>query len=353
MKITYRKLDLIMNENVFYVEEVQGGNLVVTSEFREVLNSIPQYVQQAEQLLQLDIANVDEAAVEQNLNELKDIQRFEKDIKEGRKNISRYFDDVKKHALSQLDEALEMAQYPKLIEADKAIKQLKKDVLENRKMERWNELYPVFVSKVEQYKDIFEYVQGLKDFTRFQLLFPKLVSGSKSGKITNKHVTQINDIMFEWYNQVLEIRSNPFNLSNLNVFQALKEFEISPIEKTPLEIMKDLKEFQDAENERKRQNNLETNKILEAKKQEQTPKEQSFFDYQNEHEAVDYNKFGWLVNYIRANPIYNSIHGNEKLKCRLLFEMYNQLAVQDSFFQKATKNDPTTVLAVNQYIMDL
>ena len=162
-----------------------------TSTFQAVLQEIPLRVAEANALLaqyrdnpDQFIEQFDEATLDEQLKQMAHVSGFVRDIEDSRKQIKQYMNSVRDGVMHELDKRLEGAQFNELARAQADIKQLKKDVDADRRAKRWEEIRATFEANINRYPLLGEIAPELADFSRFKLLFPKLISGAKTRKVT-------------------------------------------------------------------------------------------------------------------------------------------------------------------------
>ncbi|MBS4189951.1 hypothetical protein KHA94_06995 [Bacillus sp. FJAT-49705] len=113
---------------------------------------------------------------------------------------------VRDQLIDTLDKRLEGASFNELERAQSDIKQLKKDVDADRCAKRWEEVRATFEANMNRFPLLGEYAPELADFSRFKLLFPKLISGAKTQKVKESDHTMVNETLYAW-NTAVELEN--------------------------------------------------------------------------------------------------------------------------------------------------
>lgn len=378
-----------------------------TSAFQEVLTKIPGHVGRANQLLadyrkdpSAFVATVDEDELDEDLKEINEIVRFSNHIDKGRREMRRYFNDIRDDATKEFDQRLEDAQFNELTSAHNDIKQLKKDMRSQRISDRWKELEPIFMGSIRHYPLIKNLAPELMDFSRFRLIHSKMVSGAKTRTITDTVRKEVTQIINEWDTALHVIQANQWGLDPQRQFALLNAFKAEPSvsmvnEQGPL-----FKQQQDAEIERKRQEDerrktqqAEAQKAVEERKkreealriqqeeakkaqsekekkeaelrtrqlqeqaqiaQEQERKRKAELDAIINEQVSPHARqsFPNLVEYIFSEPMFKDLHSNTRAKAAAVYDISQQLNIKDSPLIKDTNGDASLYLDAIRFVLD-
>lgn len=385
----------------------RNNELIESHAFQQTLEQIPGYVGRANKLL-ADyrqnpsdfVAQIDEADLDEDLKEMAGIVKFSKTIDNNRKDIKNYFNGIRDEALSQLDNRLEQAQFNELKDAHNDVKQLKKDMQNQRISDRWKELLPVFNGSIQHYELIEELAPELLDFDRFRLIHQKMVSGAKTKPITETIRREVTQIVHEWNTALELIKANQWGLNANKQFELLRAFKANPSVGLVNQQGPEYKRQQDAEEERKRQElearqkqeaeakrlaeerkvrEAELQKQQELARQAQTEKEklaaeqrakQLAEEAQRAQEAEQKRKaelealiqrqvspqarqsFPNIVEYLFTQPLYRELHTDARSKAAAIFDLSNQLTQPQSAMMKDTNGDPNKYLEAIRFVLD-
>lgn len=377
-----------------------------TGEFQRTLQIIPQHVAKANALLadyrkdpDAFIEAVDEDVISEQLKEMAEVSVFARSIDKSRKEIKAYMNGVRDDVLASLDARLAGAQFGELERAQADIKQLKKDVDTDRREKRWGELRETFEANVERYPLIGEYAPEMADFSRFKMLFPKLVSGAKSVKVKQADHKMVNETVYGWNTGLELIVGNEWGLDANDLNKLLQMFKQTPLVETVTREGRQLKQNAEArekarieaENRRleqetqakaeamKRQAELEelqkreeaARKARDAEAQKRAEAERRALEERAKREAEEernrqaqYARFGGgystifkesyprFMEYLFANPAYHDVHSSQKTKAMVIYDIMRQTENPDSVVSRETHRDPSKVLDLVRYMLD-
>lgn len=234
-QINPKPVDPTKKENEIISVDVPDPIIKLANNFHQMLAEIPsinnlgnQTHQQIQKLLQDPNAKIDEDSISQQLNQIKVAKAFIKETALSRKTIKAAFDNKRDIFLNAFDKTLKANQADLLEPLNKTLTQDKKDISNHRANQRWAELKVTFDADLNAYPIINELAQPLMDFTRFRLTHPKLVSGAKNAKITDKHRSEVNKIVNDWANGLMIIKENATNLSPMYQNKLLSDFISNP-----------------------------------------------------------------------------------------------------------------------------
>lgn len=179
-----------------------------TPNFAQLQKEIPLVVNKGKQLLSIaDNEDVDEAEFDRVTNELKPIQQKKKQVDNEIKAIRKKFNDARDLKVNQLKKALNDVGFDELDTIDKEIKNRKKLILNKREQQRWDELEKEFNETLEtSYPSLKEKVPSFS-FTMFYNANPKLISGAKSRKVTDKVKSKVADYIDKFAKDIQTIES--------------------------------------------------------------------------------------------------------------------------------------------------
>lgn len=383
-------------------------DITETSTFQQTLNSIPEKLDKVDLLLKewrkdpdAFVENVNEADLDNDLAELNSISKFSTSISNDRKSIKKYFDTQRDLAMDYLDERLENARFNELVTAKADITTLKADITAHRANTRWAELKATFDASIAQYNIIARLAPELQDYSRFRLINPKLVSGAKTRKITDKVRQSVSDIVFEWGTALEAIEANQWGLDSADQFKLLNGFKANPSMsyvtkegsalKTAMQRRieaekraEELREKQEAENkarkaeqeaemERIRKQQAEAKLKHDAEAKIQADKEaQALKERMAQAEALEKSRraeieklstlyvkpqvkqeFPEFVDYVFGNKSYHDVHSNSRTKARLAYDAMMQTGKPNSVVMRETAGDPDKVLDLLRFILDV
>lgn len=377
-----------------------------TSNFQAVLKEIPLRVSEADKLLadyrtnpDNFIDTIDDAALDAQLKQMSQVSGFVRDIGKSRTEIKKYMDGVRDNVLTTLDKRLEGAQFNQLERAQADIKQLKKDVDADRRAKRWEEVRATFEANVNRYPLLGEFAPELADFSRFKLIFPKLVSGAKTRVVKEADHTTVNETVYAWNTAIEIMKANEWGLAPQDLNQLLTMFKQNPSvelvtrEGRQLKINAEAREKARLEAEQRRVEQEKQAKIAEQKRQEemariqeqtrvaklarddaaqkQAEKQQKELEErsrvlaeQERQRQAEYNQFGGqyktifkesfphFIDYLFNNPAYHDVHASAQTKASVIYDIMRQVESADSVVTKETAKDPQKVLDLVRYILD-
>lgn len=384
-----------------------NSQIVENSAFQQTLAEIPGYVDRANKLLadyRLDpsgfVEVVDEDVLDHNLKEIAEIVKFSKTIDKNRKEIKNYFNEIRDEAIGQLDSRLEKSQFNELKEAHDDVKQLKKDIQNQRISDRWKELMPVFNGSIQHYALIKKLAPELLDFNKFRLIHSKMVSGAKTKPVTEVMRRDVTQIVNEW-NMALElIEQNQWGLNPAKQFDLLKAFKADPSIGLVNQQGPEYKRQQEAQEERLRQEaenrkkqEAETKRLAEERKKReeemrkqqemakmaQTEREKQLAEARAKQLAEESRlaeeaekkrkadlealiqrqvspqarqSYPNIVEYLFTEPRFRDLHSNARSKAAAIFDLSQQLAQPTSAMMKDTQGDPQKYLDAIRFVLD-
>lgn len=381
-------------------------NITETANFQQTLEEIPRHVDAANALLdgyrtnrEEFVETVDEEQLSEQIKVLSSVSSFVKDIERSRREIKSYMNNKRDEVIQVLDARLEEARFGELSLAQSDLKQLKKDVEVDRRENRWAEIRGTFEANVNRYPDIAEHTPRLVDFSRFKMLFPKLVSGAKTRVVKEKDHTVVNETLYAWNEGLSLILKNEWNLSPTSAAQLLDLFQNDPsldlvtregrrlkqneedrerarieAENRRIEAERQQKELaakrhaemlaiQEQERiareardkqaeERARQDKLkheqETARLAEAERARQA----EYAQFGTEYPKVMKESYPMFMEFLFADPTYRDVHTNPKTKANIIYNIMRQIESPDSVVSRETKGDAQTVLNLVQYILN-
>lgn len=355
------------------IKMTSAPQLTFDSKFKVVLATIPSIVNQAQQYLKADIASLNEDDIAKLQDQMKHVQSFNKEITEARRNMRRYFDTMRDQFTTVFDEQLSNAQYDKLANVEKQTKQLKSDILAYRVNHRWADLKPTFEANITAYPIIAQYAQALGDFSAFRIHHPKLVTGAKSGHITDKQRTVINNEIAQWANAITQIRDNAMHLNTRYQNALLQDFIASPTtfvadgssafiariqyyqSRQQADAQAEAMAKQQAAEMRRRQAMAQQQAAAGANsaKPQPTPVAQPAPAPYTPPKVAVTESYDWLINMLFSNPRTKNIHGNDHVKTDVLFDLFSQINNPQSIFAQKTKQDPKAIIRLVRYIINL
>lgn len=334
--------------------------------FNEIMARIPQLIQDADKLIAMNIDDVTDEQIEDLQAKFKATQEFRKDVDSSLQQIKKMYNDERDTVIAQINQALSNNQYDKILSVDTKLKQLNKDKLARRKQLRWQEVNDIFDATLKAYPDVAAYAPQLCDFSAFHIANPKLVTGSKSGKIGDKHRQFVNNTI-ETYNEgIQQIKQNPLGLLESYQQQLLSAFIANPTIETISNTSIALKQRQDyelkmLEEQRKRQEQLKQQQLAQqanvVQPQPNPPVQPTNINPAASQEPLrpnqikSTNEWEWLVNFAFSNPSYARNPHDERLKLNLIVALLNQCKDPNSIVAKNTKLQPKAVLDMLRYVI--
>lgn len=332
------------------------------------------------------VNNRDEDEIDELIKTVKETLDVSSKVKQSRLEMKKRFDTVRDNVLSEFDHAINSYQFEELVKANADLSQLKKDVKQTRKNKRWSELEEEFNQTKTIYPIIEKLAPNLLDFNLFKLRYPKMVSGAKTAKLKKKDFVKVREILAQWASDLELIQTNDWKLEPNFLNELLQLYISNPESVTITTNAQKIKEKQDYQNEliRKR---IEEQKaaeerqkrlLEERKKKEELMKQQMALEKQQalakdktasqvqtvppetpkqpqpsqQTKNTGYQgKYVNTVNYILANPFYSQLNTNPVAKLAVLYDLINNTQQTNGYVALDTKNDPTEVLALIDYIL--
>lgn len=377
-----------------------------TSNFQMVLQEIPHRVQEANKLLEgyrdnpeAFLEDIDDSVLDIQLKDMANVLGFVKDIENSRKAIKSYMNGVRDKLLDTLNQRLDGASFNELERAQSDIKQLKKDIDADRRAKRWEEIRATFEANVNRYPLLGEFAPELADFSRFKLLFPKLVSGAKTRKVKESDHTMVNETIYAWNTAIDLIKENEWHLAPQDQNQLLTLFKQNPSvelvqrEGRQIKINAEAREKARLEAEARRIEHEKQTKIAEQQRQEEMARiqeqarlaklqrdteaqkqaeqqrleleERSRVMAENERKRqAEYASFGGqyktifkesfplFIEYLFNKPEYHNVHASANTKAQVIYDIMHQVDYPNSVVTRETANDPQKVLELVRYILD-
>lgn len=383
-----------------------SNSITETSAFQAVLSEIPERVKQANILLadyrkdpDAFVENIDEATLDLQLKEIEKVSTFVRDIDKSKKEIKNYMNERRDAVLHTLDLRLESAQFDELVKSQADIKQLKKDVETDRREKRWAEIRHTFEANVNRYPLIGEIAPELADFSRFKMLFPKLVTGAKTRKVKEADHTAVNETIYTWNTAIEIMKANDWGLANQELMQLLALFKQNPSvelvqregrqlklnaearEKARIEaeVRRVEADKQAAEAAEKRaaelvliQERAAAAKLAQdAEAQKRAVEEQAalaertriaqeqekarlaeYAQFGGQYQTIFKESFPRFIEYLFQNPAYRDVHSSAKTKAAVVYDIMRQIENPSSVVSMETGKDPQKTLDLVRYILD-
>lgn len=383
-----------------------SNSLVETNNFQKVLAEIPVRVQEANALLadyrnnpDTFVDNIDEAALDIQLKQMEEVSSYVRDIDKSRKEIKSHLDKQRDAVLETLDKRLEGAQFDQLVKSQGDIKQLKKDVDTDRREKRWGEIRHTFEANINRYPLIGDFAPELADFSRFKMLFPKLVTGAKTRKVKEADHTAVNETIYSWNTAIEIMKGNEWGLANQELIQLLTLFKQNPSielvqregrqlklnadarEKARIEAenRRMLAEKQAAEAAEKRAAELvliqerakQAKLAQDAEAQKRALEEQAalaertrvaqeqekarlaeYAQFGGQYQTIFKESFPRFIEYLFQNPAYRDVHSSAKTKAAVVYDIMRQIENPNSVVSRETGKDPQKTLDLVRYILD-
>jgi hypothetical protein len=377
-----------------------------TSNFQIVLQKIPLRVKEANDLLEdyrqnpdTFLENIDDEALDVQLKEMAEVSSFVKDIEKSRKAIKTYMNGVRDQLLETLDKRLEGASFNELERAQSDIKQLKKDIDADRRARRWEEIKATFEANVNRYPLLGEFAPELADFSKFKLLFPKLISGAKTRKVKEADHTMVNETLYAWNTAIELMKENEWGLAPQDLNQLLTMFKQNPSvelvqrEGRQIKINADAREkakqeaearrleqerqakineqkrqeemarIQEQERQAKLQQDIEAQKRAEQQRKEleersrlmaeqERKRQAEYASFGGQYKTIFKESFPLFMEYLFNNPAYHDVHSNPQTKASIIYDVMRQVERPDSVVTRETAKDPQKVLDLVRYILD-
>ena len=339
-------------------------------EIKELVKKSKDENDKFEKLLQDPNSELDEDALAENVKQQADAQAFIKESLSIRKNIVSTYNNERDKVATFYDDVLKDAGFSELTkEADRS-KKFKKDAQAHRVNKRWEELKITFDANLAIYPQITDKTPNLARFSTFRLNHPKLVTGAKAYKITDRIRGEINNEIANYAQTIDLIQTNPFSLSDHHVIEMLRQFENRP----------DPSLVTGWGNSFKSQEQAEERRIAEAARvkveQEKALKlqQQKLADEQAKAKANptpttpttanagattpvtqpvvnSADPYAWLADYILTNPKYSQFKTNNLMKLNLILDLINQMQDKSSPVMQNVKS-PDDMITVLHYVLD-
>lgn len=384
-QINPKPVDPTKKQNEIISVDVPDPIIKLANNFHRMLAEIPninnlgkQTHQQIQALLQDPNAKIDEDSISQQLEQIKVAKAFIKETVRSRKTIKAAFDNKRDIFLNAFDKTLKANQADLLDPLNKTLTQDKKDISNHRANQRWAELKVTFDADLNAYPIINELAQPLMDFTRFRLTHPKLVSGAKNAKITDKHRSEVNKIVNDWANGLMIIKENATNLSPMYQNKLLSDFISNPqadiltqrqnfYTNLMQQEIKRKEAYEKAQMEAQRQAQLKAQQrpVIPSNQpqaqaqpstapqmpQQSTPinKAPTFIPQQGVQSQTPYP---WLMEIIQTYSKYQNISTNPKRKLDLIADLMTSFNAKTRVY-KEMKTDEGNMLNLLKYILSL
>lgn len=191
------------------VEELTGeiikidsqNKLALNSNFEKFLNVIPEITKHAQEVLANTADEIDEKQIKATNQELKPIKNAQATINKAKTYIKNTFNENRDAMLKQFDQILADNGVDELIDMVNQVKQREKDIINQRKQSRWNELEELFKHELINYPD-------LKDlsFDWFKNRHANLVSGAATRKLKDTDRMQVTNDLNALNNDVMQFK---------------------------------------------------------------------------------------------------------------------------------------------------
>lgn len=380
--------------------------IIETSAFQAVLAEIPQRVNEADALLadyrrdpDAFVEKIDEETLDAQLKEMSNVSVFVKDIEKSRKEIKAYMNSVRDDVLNTLDLRLTNANFDKLSQAQADIKQLKKDVENDRREKRWAEIRRTFEANINRYPLINDFAPELADFSRFKLLFPKLVTGAKTRNVKEADHTMVNETIYAWNTGIEIMKGNEWGLAGQELQQLLTLFKQNPSvelvqregrqlklnaearEKARIEAearrieqqkqaeiaakqrAEEMARIQEQARLAKLSQDAEAAKRAEAERlaleersrqmaEQERLRALEYSQFGNQYQTIFKESFPSFIEYLFSNPAYHDVHGSAKTKAAVIYDIMRQIENPVSVVSRETGKDPQRTLDLVRYILD-
>lgn len=371
--------------------KVNNPDIQTHSRFKEVLQMIPQLVENANKLLNTDIDDIldnnQEDEVLEIITKLKEPQDMVKEVKQARTNMRKAFKAQSDFYTAQFDKMLENAQFDQLEDIDKQVKQLKRDLSARRRIRRWDELKDTFEAQLDAYPIIETLAPELTDFSRVKMHQPKLVTGAKTAKITDKQRSVITNLVSKWAQDLEQLQQNSAGLTEDDLGELYHDYaqafgDMSKVQnrinyykqREEARRQAQIKAQKEAEERARQQKELEekhkqqqaklakqqtsSNKVQPAPKPIQpTPqiaKPKPIPPRQTEPHATE--PYKWLIDAILSNDQWRNGLMNpnraESTKLTIIEALLKSTHKSGSFINKMTHNNQHEVYQTIKYIMD-
>lgn len=318
-------MNTVNNEKLPSVLSINENDILsFNNQFNDMLSKITNTVNRASKLVDIqtiDIGHVDEERLMETIDELSQAQTLTKNVTQIRTALRKYLNNRRDNILKQFDDILEKARYNELSNYDAKAKQLKKDLSSYRINQRWAKLQETFDLNIKQYPMITKIAPQLADFNMFRLRHPKLVTGAKNFKITDKQIGLINNELFMVNDCIKDLSENEVHLKSEYQLAILNAFVQQPTKETYLELKNNYlirqQEEQKLANEAKKQ-------IKEPVKQAVPQKAAD--NYQNSLEKDKAEARQWITNYVSVNNRkYGNLVQSPRQKMNLIYDLEHML----------------------------
>lgn len=365
------------NENELVEVTVLPAQIKTSNTFTKSLQEIKSLVDKSktendkfEKLLQDPNSELDEEALAENMKQQAEAQSFIKESLNVRKTIVSRYNSERDRIAKFYDDILNDAGFSELTrEADRS-KKFKKDAQAHRINKRWEELKITFDANLAIYPQIADKTPNLARFSTFRLNHPKLVTGAKAYKITDRIRGEINNEVATYAQTIDLIQTNPFSLSEHHVIEMLRQFENRPDSSLVTGWGNSFKSQEQAEERRiaeaarvqaEREKALADQKAKLAKEQAEakanptqtanTTANASVTTPVTQPVANSVDPYAWLADYILTNPRYSQFKTNNLMKLNLILDLINQMQDKSSPVMQNV-NNPDEMIKVLHYVLD-
>lgn len=339
--------------------QLPDPSVSVSPLFKQVLAEIPELNKKSAAIQKTNIDELNEDDITELNKKMRELSTYNKKFKAVDKAIKDAYDTPRDKIRNWYHEQLNAAGFDDFQENIKKNKQLRRDVLANRINKRWEELETTFNGSLEAYPKIKEIAPQLASFTNFRVRHPKLISGSKTKKVTDKIRAQVTNEIADYANAIADIEANTSHLLPPYQRKLLSAYIENPTPETLLNQTRQLIAQQQTdlklqEEQKKRQAELakqQANTQQKPTTQPTTPPVTPLTQATQPTAPAD--DYTWLINYIYSIPHGRDIHNNDRVKANVLYDMYNKINIKGTIWNKKIGLNASRMIALTRYILSL
>lgn len=191
------------------IEELTGeivtinaqDDLSINSNFQKFLDVIPEITKHAREVLESTNDALDEKQIKETNKELKPVKNAQTVITKAKTYIRNTFNQNRDQMLAEFDKILADNGVDDLIDMVNQVKQREKDIINQRKQNRWDELQTLFEHELINYPDLADL-----SFTWFKDRHPKLVSGAATRNLKDTDRMQVTNDLNALNNAVMQFK---------------------------------------------------------------------------------------------------------------------------------------------------
>lgn len=351
------------NDNLPLISiQLPNASISTSPLFKQVLAQIPELNKKSEEVQAADINDLSEDDITELNKKMRELSGYNRKFEAVDKAIKQAYDTPRDQVRQWYKQQLTQAGFDEFQLNIKRNKQLKRDIIANRENKRWAELETTFNGALEAFPKIKQLAPQLANFNNFRVRHPKLVSGAKTKKITDKTRAEVTNEIADYANALTDIEANSSHLLAPYQQRLLSAYTENPTPETLLNQTRQLLAQQQTdlkmqEEQKKRQEELAKQRAAaqQAGKpapQPTTPQPSPLAQAQaTQPKPVD--DYTWLINYIYKLPNGRNIHNNDRVKANVLYDMYNKITVKGSIWNEKIGLNASKMIQLTRYIINL